>query len=97
MTNKRLVYVPVTATIFRVPIGIVRAAKGEMTGAGEKFCEYCEVLRAEPPPNLGLLHHDGPVFEQHRNVIEAEATKEESKSKLRIFWDSFRRATHLSS
>jgi DNA-binding transcriptional LysR family regulator len=39
VTGKRLFYRPVTGTTESVSIGIVRATKGDVTRAGEKFCE----------------------------------------------------------
>jgi len=39
VTGKRLLYRPVTGTTESVSIGIARAAKGDVTPAGEKFCE----------------------------------------------------------
>ena len=39
MMGKRLACRPVTGTDFTVPVGIVRAVKGDVTTAGEQFCE----------------------------------------------------------
>jgi hypothetical protein len=39
MMGKRLACRPVTGTAFTVPVGIVRAVKGDITTAGERFCE----------------------------------------------------------
>jgi DNA-binding transcriptional LysR family regulator len=39
VTGKRLLYRPVTGTTELVSIGIARATKGDVTPAGEKFCE----------------------------------------------------------
>jgi DNA-binding transcriptional LysR family regulator len=39
VTGKRLLYRPVTGTTESVSIGIARATKGDVTPAGEKFCE----------------------------------------------------------
>jgi DNA-binding transcriptional LysR family regulator len=39
VTGKRLVYRPVTGTTELTSIGIARAIKGDVTPAGEKFCE----------------------------------------------------------
>jgi len=37
--GKRLVYRPLTGTTEGQTVGIARAAKGDVTPAGEKFCE----------------------------------------------------------
>jgi DNA-binding transcriptional LysR family regulator len=39
VAGKRLLYRPVTGTTELVSIGIARATKGDVTAAGEKFCE----------------------------------------------------------
>jgi hypothetical protein len=39
VTGKRLLYRPVTGTTELASIGIARATKGNVTPAGEKFCE----------------------------------------------------------
>jgi DNA-binding transcriptional LysR family regulator len=39
VTGKRLLYRPVTGTTEMVSVGLVRAKKGDLTPAGEKFCE----------------------------------------------------------
>jgi hypothetical protein len=39
VTGKRLLYRPITGTTESVSIGIARATKGDVTPAGEKFCE----------------------------------------------------------
>ena len=39
MVGKSLLYRPLTGTTETQSIGIARATKGEMTPAGEKFCE----------------------------------------------------------
>jgi DNA-binding transcriptional LysR family regulator len=39
VTGKRLLYRPLTGTTESVSVGIARAAKGDVTPAGEKFCE----------------------------------------------------------
>ena len=39
VTGKRLLYRPVSGTTESVSIGIARATKGDLTPAGEKFCE----------------------------------------------------------
>ena len=42
VTGKRLLYRPVTGTTESVSIGIARATKGDVTPAGEKFCEILQ-------------------------------------------------------
>ena len=44
MTGKRLLYRPLTGTSQLVPVGIARATKGDVTPAGEKFCEILRQL-----------------------------------------------------
>ena len=39
LIGKRLVYRPLTGTTLTASVGIVRATKGDVTPAGEKFCE----------------------------------------------------------
>ena len=39
VTGKRLVYRPLTGTTETASVGIARATKGNVTPAGEKFCE----------------------------------------------------------
>ena len=39
MTGKRLLYRPLTGTTDVLSVGIARAIKGDVTPAGEKFCE----------------------------------------------------------
>jgi DNA-binding transcriptional LysR family regulator len=46
VTGKRLIYRPVTGTTELVSIGIARAIKGEVTPAGEKFCEILRKISA---------------------------------------------------
>ena len=45
--GKRLVYRPLTGTTATVSVGIARATKGEVTPAGERFCE---ILRRKSVP-----------------------------------------------
>ena len=40
MAGKRLLYRPLTGTSELVSVGIARATKGDVTPAGEKFCEF---------------------------------------------------------
>jgi hypothetical protein len=39
MSGKRLIYRPLTGTMETQSVGIARATKGDVTPAGEKFCE----------------------------------------------------------
>ena len=39
MSGKRLIYRPLTGTTETQSVGIARATKGDVTPAGEKFCE----------------------------------------------------------
>ena len=39
MTGNRLLYGPLTGTTEVLSVGIARATKGDVTPAGEKFCE----------------------------------------------------------
>lgn len=48
-SGKRLAYRPLAGTNYKIPVGIARAKKGDVTPAGEKFCE---ILRnVTKPPN----------------------------------------------
>jgi hypothetical protein len=42
MTGKRLVYRPLTGTNEVLSVGIARAKNGDVTPAGEKFCEILQ-------------------------------------------------------
>jgi len=44
VAGKRLLYRPLTGTTEVVPLGIARATKGDMTPAGEKFCEILRTI-----------------------------------------------------
>ena len=46
VTGKRLLYRPLTGTTEVLSVGIARAARGDVTPAGEKFCE---ILRKTSP------------------------------------------------
>ena len=46
VAGKRLLYRPLTGTTEVWPIGIARATKGDVTPAGEKFCEILRRLPA---------------------------------------------------
>jgi DNA-binding transcriptional LysR family regulator len=39
VTGKRLIYRPLTGITESMSVGIARARKGDLTPAGEKFCE----------------------------------------------------------
>jgi DNA-binding transcriptional LysR family regulator len=47
VTGKRLLYRPLTGTTETVSLGIARATKGDVTPAGEKFCEILRKLSRE--------------------------------------------------
>jgi DNA-binding transcriptional LysR family regulator len=49
-TGKRLVYRPLTGTAEVGAVGIVRATKGDVTPAGEKFCEILRKTSAGAAP-----------------------------------------------
>ena len=40
VTGKRLLFRPIAGASDEIPVGIARATKGDITPAGEKFCEY---------------------------------------------------------
>jgi len=49
--GKRLVYRPLTGTTEKQFVGIARAAKGDVTPAGERFCEILrQVSRGADKP-----------------------------------------------
>ena len=48
LADKRLLYRPLTRTSELAAVGVARAIKGNVTPAGEKFCE---VLRQTPISN----------------------------------------------
>jgi hypothetical protein len=50
-TGKRLVYRPVTGKTRLASIGIARATKGDLTPAGEKFCEILRKTSASHMPS----------------------------------------------
>jgi DNA-binding transcriptional LysR family regulator len=65
MTGKRLVYRPLTGTIEVLAVGIVRAKNGDVTPAGEKFCEILRKVansqsdsarKLEPPREVGRVN-----------------------------------------
>ena len=47
MSGKRLLYRPLTGTTETQSVGIARATKGDVTPAGEKFCEILRQISAE--------------------------------------------------
>src|SRR5246127_5090906 len=48
-SGKRLLYRPLTGTTEVLSVGIARATKGDVTPAGEKFCEILRKTSAKPP------------------------------------------------
>jgi hypothetical protein len=46
--GKRLVYRPLTGTTETQSVGIARATKGDVTPAGEKFCELLRKFSSAP-------------------------------------------------
>jgi DNA-binding transcriptional LysR family regulator len=49
VTGKRLLYRPLTGTTEMVSVGMVRAKKGDLTPAGEKFCEILRKVSSGGP------------------------------------------------
>ncbi len=47
-SGKRLLYRPLTGTIEMLSVGIARAMKGDVTPAGEKFCEILRITSGSP-------------------------------------------------
>ena len=47
-SGKRLLYRPLTGTIEMLSVGIARAIKGDVTPAGEKFCEILRITSGSP-------------------------------------------------
>ena len=47
-SGKRLLYRPLTGTTEMLSVGIARAAKGDVTPAGEKFCEILRMTSGSP-------------------------------------------------
>src|SRR6516225_8912119 len=47
MSGKRLLYRPLTGTTETQSVGIARATKGDVTPAGEKFCEILRQISSE--------------------------------------------------
>jgi DNA-binding transcriptional LysR family regulator len=50
VTGKRLVLRPVADSTEVIPVGIARAKNGDVTPAGEKFCEFLRKFSKQPPP-----------------------------------------------
>jgi DNA-binding transcriptional LysR family regulator len=48
VTGKRLVYRPIAGLNEVIPVGIARAANGDVTPAGEKFCEILRKVSKKP-------------------------------------------------
>jgi DNA-binding transcriptional LysR family regulator len=66
-SGKRLLYRPLTGTTETQLVGIARAAKGDVTPAGEKFCEILRQIsseadrdRSKPFSKLGLTGQKSP-------------------------------------
>src|SRR6266581_952394 len=47
-SGKRLLYRPLTGTTEMLSVGIARATKGDVTPAGEKFCEILRITSGSP-------------------------------------------------
>lgn len=56
--GKRLVYRPLTGTTEIQFVGIARATKGDVTPAGEKFCEMLRQISMQVNEDAGLKTHD---------------------------------------
>jgi len=65
MTGKRIVYRPLTGTTEVLAVGIARAKNGDITPAGEKFCEILRKVaksqsgaakNSEPPREVGRVN-----------------------------------------
>jgi DNA-binding transcriptional LysR family regulator len=50
VAGKRLLYRPLTGTTEVASVGIARATKGDVTPAGEKFCEILRKISGKPVP-----------------------------------------------
>jgi DNA-binding transcriptional LysR family regulator len=50
MSGKRLLYRPLTGTTETQSVGIARATNGDVTPAGEKFCEILRQISTEADP-----------------------------------------------
>ncbi|EEF60095.1 LysR family transcriptional regulator [Pedosphaera parvula] len=50
VTGKRLVLRPVAGSKDEIPVGIARAKNGDLTPAGEKFCEFLRKFSKRTPP-----------------------------------------------
>ena len=48
LIGKRLLYRPLTGTTLTASVGIARATKGDVTPAGEKFCEILRRTAVQP-------------------------------------------------
>ena len=58
VAGKRLVYRPLTGTTEIQFVGIARATKGDVTPAGEKFCEILRQISMQVNEDAGLKTHD---------------------------------------
>ena len=72
--GKRLVYRPLTGTTEIQFVGIARATKGDVTPAGEKFCEILRQISIQVNEDAGLKTHDS----RRRSRVGSEV-KEPSK------------------
>ena len=58
VAGKRLLYRPLTGTTETASLGIARATKGDVTPAGEKFCEILRQISMQMNEDAGLKTHD---------------------------------------
>jgi DNA-binding transcriptional LysR family regulator len=58
MSGKRLLYRPLTGTAETQSVGIARATKGDVTPAGEKFCEILRRLTDTSSPTTSVKSED---------------------------------------
>ena len=59
-SGKRLLYRPLTGTTELLSVGIARATKGDVTPAGEKFCEILRMMSSVQKPQR-LKAHTAPL------------------------------------
>lgn len=52
VTGKRLIYRPLAGVTQRIPVGIVWAKTGDLTPAGEKFCDILRKFAKRREPNM---------------------------------------------
>ena len=58
VTGKRLLYRPLTGTTEVLAVGIARATKGDVTPAGEKFCEGFQTEQLPLNQNVQILERN---------------------------------------